>query len=114
MSITSKQSMKSTLALFFAGTTLALASTANLPASAAPVTLHGRKGTYIVDIRAGTYYGCIKGSGCISLGPNHRVGGKQSINHAAWQNGDYTYKLTETRVVVDKNGTTVFSDHIIN
>ncbi|WLT38584.1 hypothetical protein NON20_01685 [Synechocystis sp. B12] len=37
-------------------------------AVAVPITYYGQKGEYTVDYEAGTYRGCVYGTGCIKLG----------------------------------------------
>lgn len=90
-------------ALLFA---LSLLGVTSFSVYAAPVQLQGDKGVYTVDFEAGTYYGCVQGNGCISLGPSQRIG------VASWQNGDYIYEVGEEGVFVYQNGVLIFSDYI--
>jgi hypothetical protein len=85
---------------------LTIFSAASFPANASPVQMKGEKGSYTVDFQAGTYYGCAKGNSCISLGPEKKVG------RSTWQNGNYTYEITEEGVVISKDGKIIFSDYI--
>jgi hypothetical protein len=85
---------------------LTIFSAASFPANASPVQIKGQKGSYTVDFEAGTYYGCSQENSCISLGSEKRVG------HSTWQNGNYTYEITEEGVIVYKSGKIIFSDYI--
>jgi hypothetical protein len=75
-------------------------------ALAEPITYYGSKGEYTVDYEAGTYYGCVRDSGCIFLGREKKVG------LSTWRNGEYTYSINEITVQVYKKGKVIFQDNI--
>lgn len=87
------------------------------PAFAKPTTFYGGKGKYTIDFEAGTYRGCIKGGGCISLRRKHLISScNQNSSYECeitrWKNGGYIYEAGQERINVIKNGRTVFSDYL--
>jgi hypothetical protein len=73
-------------------------------AVAIPITYYGQKGEYTVDYEAGTYRGCVYGTGCIKLGRNRKAG------ISTWKNGDYTYSINDDTVEVYLKGKLIFKD----
>jgi tetratricopeptide (TPR) repeat protein len=83
------------------------------PAFAEPTTYQGSKGTYTIDLGAGTYRGCLDNGGCISLGRKNLI---KSINTefsgTSWKNGEYTYSINDNQLKVAQNGRIIFQDSL--
>jgi hypothetical protein len=75
-------------------------------AFAEPILFRGEKGEYTIDYEAGTYNGCVKGSGCIFLGRDKK------IDVSTWRNGEYIYSVNEGVVRVYKRGKVIFEDFL--
>jgi hypothetical protein len=107
--------MKKLLAIFSIAsiTTIILANTVE----AKPTTYYGKKGTYTIDFKAGTYRGCLNSGGCISLGRKQRIqhtyDERKGRAITAWKNGEYTYvTLNGTISVRDGNAIVIFDDFL--
>jgi hypothetical protein len=109
--------MKKLLAIFSIAsiTTIILANSAG----AEPITYYGKKGTYTIDFKAGTYRGCLNSGGCISLGRKQRI--QHTYNErsgtaiTAWKNGKYTYVIRNGEIYVsEKNNTVIFDDFLFD
>ena len=87
-------------------------------AGAEPITQRGTKGTYTIDMSAGTYRGCLNSGGCISLGRKYLLACKTSeeLNNVCeamvWKKGQYEYEIGEGMIVVSKNGRMIFEDSL--
>ena len=87
-------------------------------AGAEPITQRGTKGTYTIDLSAGTYRGCLNSGGCISLGRKYLLPCKTSkeVNYVCeatvWKKGQYKYEVGEGMIVVSKNGRMIFEDSL--
>lgn len=87
-------------------------------ASAEPIAQRGAKGTYTIDLRAGTYRGCLNSGGCISLGRKYLVpckGTKETsyvCEATTWKRGQYEYSVGEGMIVVTKNNRVIFEDSL--
>lgn len=82
----------------------------SLPSYAGDVlTYYGQKGRYTVST-TGYYTGCLKTNECLQLGPEKAINNANSCPQ--WQNGQYTYMVCDTHVLVMKNRKVIFKDSI--
>lgn len=92
--------------------TIATAMIAN-PAFAEPTTYQGSKGTYTIDLGAGTYRGCLDNGGCISLGRKNLIRSTNTeFSGTSWRNGEYTYSINDSQLKVAQNGRIIFQDSL--
>jgi Tetratricopeptide repeat len=83
------------------------------PAFAEPTTYQGSKGTYTIDLGAGTYRGCLDNGGCISLGRKNLIKSTNSeFSGTSWKNGEYTYSINDNQLKVVQNGRIIFQDSL--
>jgi hypothetical protein len=83
------------------------------PAFAEPTTYQGSKGTYTIDIGAGTYRGCLDDGGCISLGRKNLIKiTNAEFSGTRWKNGEYTYSINDSELKVAQNGRIIFQDSL--
>lgn len=83
------------------------------PAFAEPTTYQGSKGTYTIDIEAGTYRGCLDNGGCISFGrKNLTKSANTEFSGTSWKNGEYTYSVNDSEIKVAQNGRIIFQDSL--
>jgi hypothetical protein len=69
------------------------------------VTYYGSKGEYTVNYQAGTYYGCVYGTGCLSLEKEKNIG------RSSWRNGNYLYLIEDNSIKVFENNKLIFRDY---
>jgi tetratricopeptide (TPR) repeat protein len=92
--------------------TIATTMIAN-PAFAEPTTYQGNKGTYTIDLAAGSYRGCLDNGGCISLGRKNLIKSTNTeFSSTTWKNGEYTYSIDEAELKVAQNGRIIFQDSL--
>jgi hypothetical protein len=83
------------------------------PAFAEPTTYQGNKGTYTIDLGAGTYRGCLDNGGCISLGRKNLIKSTNTeFSSTSWKNGEYTYSIDRFELKVVQNGRIIFQDSL--
>jgi hypothetical protein len=76
-----------------------------------PFTIRGFKGTYNINLSAGTYRGCLKTGGCIILGRESLIECPNGdCNIISWRNGPYLYTTDRMSITVSKNGRIIFQD----
>ncbi len=68
------------------------------------ITFYGYEGQYTVDYEKGTYYGCVKKTGCLFLGKEKKIG------ESVWKNGTYTYSIDDNIIQVHNHGNLIFQD----
>jgi hypothetical protein len=89
-------------------------------ALAEPFTFRGQKGTYTINISAGTYRGCLFSGGCVNLGRKYLVPcvadkDSEACDQMEWKKGQYTYSVFPSdgqTVTVYKNGERIFDDAV--
>jgi tetratricopeptide (TPR) repeat protein len=80
---------------------------------AEPTTYQGSKGTYTIDLSAGTYRGCLDSGGCISLGRKYLIKNTNpEFTGIRWKNGQYVYEINEGALNVSQNGRIIFQDRV--
>ncbi len=85
----------------------------NNPVVAEPTTYQGNKGTYTIDLSAGTYRGCLDSGGCISLGRKYLIKNTNpETTSIRWKNGEYVYEINEGALNVSQNGRIIFQDRV--
>ena len=83
------------------------------PAFTEPTTYQGIKGTYTIDLQAGTYRGCLDNGGCISLGRKNLIKiTNTKFSGTSWKNGEYTYSINDGELKVAQNGRVIFQDSL--
>ena len=83
------------------------------PVVAEPTTYQGSKGTYTIDLQAGTYRGCLDSGGCISLDRKYLIKNTNpEFTGIRWKNGEYVYEINEGALNVSQNGRIIFQDRV--